>query len=152
MMKKMIKYNWFFEQSPETVWKYLTTSELMAQWLMKNDFELLLGHKFMFKTNAHPELDFDGKVYCEILEIDPARKLVYSWKCGDGLAMNLDSIVTWILIPKNEGTELILEHSGLGELKNTMLFQAMNKGWDENVRVKMGNLFNIKPQNETTGN
>ena len=29
-MKKMIKYNWFFEQSPETVWKYLTTSELMA--------------------------------------------------------------------------------------------------------------------------
>jgi uncharacterized protein YndB with AHSA1/START domain len=30
-MKKMIKYNWFFGQSPETVWKYLTTSELIAQ-------------------------------------------------------------------------------------------------------------------------
>jgi uncharacterized protein YndB with AHSA1/START domain len=152
-MKKMIKYNWFFEQSPESVWKYLTTSELMAQWLMKNDFELMLGRKFMFKANPHPDLDFDGKVYCEILEIDPAKKLVYSWKSGDGLGtMNVDSIVTWILIPKNEGTELILEHSGLDELKNTMLFQAMNKGWDENVRVKMGNLFNTKPQNETTGN
>jgi hypothetical protein len=60
--------------------------------------------------------------------------------------------VTWILIPKNEGTELILEHSGLEEVKNIMLFQAMNKGWDENVRVKMGNLFNIKSHNETPGN
>jgi uncharacterized protein YndB with AHSA1/START domain len=153
MMKNMIKYNWFFEQSPETVWKYLTTSELMAEWLMKNDFELMLGRKFMFKANPHPDLDFDGKVYCEILEIDPEKKLVYSWKSGDGLGtMNVDSIVTWILIPKNEGTELILEHSGFDELKNTMLFQAMNKGWDENVRVKMGNLFNTKLQNETTGN
>jgi uncharacterized protein YndB with AHSA1/START domain len=146
MMKKMIKYNWFFEQSPETIWKYLTTSELMAKWLMKNDFELMPGRKFMFMANPHPDLDFDGKVYCEILEIDPTKKLVYSWKCGDGLGtMNVDSVVTWILIPKNEGTELILEHSGLDELKNPMLFQAMNKGWDENVRVKMGNLFNIKP-------
>ncbi len=68
-MKKMIKYNWFFEQSAETVWKYLTTSELMAQWLMKNDFELVPGRKFMFKTNPHPDLDFDGNVYCEILEM-----------------------------------------------------------------------------------
>ncbi len=149
----MIKYNWFFEQSPETVWKYLTTSELMAQWLMKNDFELVLRGKFMFKANPHPDLDFDGNVYCEILEIDHAKKLVYSWKSGNGMGtLNVDSIVTWILIPKNKGTELILEHSGLDGLKNTMLFQAMNKGWDENVRVKMGNLFNTKPQNETTGN
>jgi len=149
----MIKYNWFFEQSPETVWKYLTSSELMAQWLMKNDFELELGRKFMFKASPYPALDFDGNVYCEILEIDLAKKLVYSWKSGDGGGkMNLDSIVTWILIPKNKGTELILEHSGLGELKNEMLFQAMNKGWDENIRVKMGNLFNTKPHNETTVN
>jgi uncharacterized protein YndB with AHSA1/START domain len=152
-MKKMIKYNWFFEQSPETVWKYLTTSELIAQWLMKNDFELVLGRKFMFRANPHPDLEFDGNVYCEILEINPMKKLVYSWKSGDGEGkINVDSLVTWILIPKNGGTELILEHSGLDDLKNVMLFQAMNKGWDENVRVKMGNLFNIKPHNETTGN
>ncbi len=152
-MKKMIKYNWFFEQSPETVWKYLTTSELIAQWLMKNDFELVLGRKFMFKANPYPDLEFDGNVYCEILEISPVKKLVYSWKSGDGEGkINVDSLVTWILIPKNGGTELILEHSGLDDLKNVLLFQAMNKGWDENVRVKMGNLFNIKPYNETTGN
>ena len=153
-MKKMIKYNWFFEQSPETVWKYLTTSELMAQWLMKNDFELVAGtiNLCLRQVRIRP-LDFDGNVYCEILEIDLAKKLVYSWKSGDGGGkMNLDSIVTWILIPKNKGTELILEHSGLDELKNEMLFQAMNKGWDENVRVKMGNLFNTKPHNETTVN
>ena len=103
-MKKMIKYNWFFEQSPETVWKYLTTSELMAQWLMKNDFILMPGRKFMFKANPHADLDFDGNVYCEILEIDHAKKLVYSWKSGDGTGtLNVDSIVTWILFPKITG-------------------------------------------------
>jgi uncharacterized protein YndB with AHSA1/START domain len=81
------------------------------------------------------------------------KKLVYSWKSGGGdVKINLDSIVTWILIPKKRGTELILEHSGLEEVKNEMLFQAMNKGWDQNVRVKMGNLFNSKQLNETTGN
>ena len=152
-MKKMIKYNWFFEQSPETVWKYLTISELMEQWLMKNDFELIPGREFMFKSNPQPSMDFDGNVYCRILEIELFKKLVYSWKIkqGEGKSM-LDSTLTWHLIPQKGGTELILEHTGLDEWKNETLFQAMNKGWDQNVRVKMGNLFNTKPHNETAGN
>ena len=152
-MKKMIKYNWFFEQSPETVWKYLTTSELMEQWLMKNDFVLAPGREFMFKSNPQPSMDFDGNVYCRILDIDPLKKLVYSWKIRQGEEkLMLDSTVTWFLIPKKGGTELILEHTGFDEWKNELLLQAMNKGWDQNVRVKMGNLFNTKPLNETAGN
>ena len=83
-MKKMIKYNWFFEQSPEIVWKYLTTSDLIAQWLMNNDFELVPGREFMFKSNPQPSMDFDGNVYCRILDIDPLKKLVYSWKIRQG--------------------------------------------------------------------
>ena len=151
-MKKMIKYNWFFEQSPETVWKYLTVSELMAEWLMKNDFDLVPGHEFMFKSSPQPSMDFDGNVYCKVLEIDPLKKLVYSWKIRQGeQKLLMDSVVTWYLISKKGGTELILEHTGLDGWKEIM-FQAMNKGWDQNVRVKMGNLFNIKPYNETTGN
>ena len=148
----MIKYNWFLEQSPETVWKYLTTSELMAQWLMNNDFELLPGHEFMFRSNPQPSMDFDGNVYCRVLEIDPLKKLVYSWKIRQGTERQLmDSVVSWFLIPKKGGTELILEHTGLDGW-NELMFQAMNKGWDQNVRTKMGNLFNIKPHNETTVN
>ena len=151
-MKKMIKYNWFFEQSPETVWKHLTDSELMAEWLMKNDFDLAPGHEFMFKSSPQPSMDFDGNVYCKVLEIDPLKKLVYSWKIRQGeKKLLMDSVVTWYLIPKKGGTELILEHTGLDGW-NEIMFQAMNKGWDQNVRVKMGNLFNIKPYNETTGN
>jgi uncharacterized protein YndB with AHSA1/START domain len=149
-MKRMIKYNWFFEQTPETVWKYLTTPELIAQWLMNNDFELILGRKFMFKINPLPALNFDGNVFCEILEIDPLKKLVYSWKCGEGDGkINLDSIVTWMLFPKKGGTELILEHTGVEDERNTLLFQGMEKGWDQNVRIKMGNLFNIQHQDES---
>jgi uncharacterized protein YndB with AHSA1/START domain len=45
-MAKIIKHQFFFPHPPETVWEYLTKSELMAQWLMKNDFQPIVGSIF----------------------------------------------------------------------------------------------------------
>lgn len=36
--------------APEMVWKILTTAALIARWLMPNDFEPVIGHKFTFQT------------------------------------------------------------------------------------------------------
>ncbi len=99
----------------------------------------------MFKANPHPDLDFDGNVYCEILEIDHAKKLVYSWKSGDGNGqMNVDSIVTWILIPKNKGTELILEHSGFDELKKHNAFPGNEQRMGRKRKSKNGQFIQHK--------
>ena len=148
-MKKEIKHVWFFQHPQETIWEFLTNNELLAQWLMKNDFKPIRGHKFMFTAGPHPSLEFDGNIYCEVLEILPLKKLSYSWKYGPRKGETaLDSIVTWSLSPKNGGTELVLEHALLKGTENPMHYEAMNTGWQTNVQ-KIKNLISIKYKNET---
>ena len=99
-MTKSIKHQFFFPHPPETVWEYLTKSELMELWLMKNDFQPIVGLDFQFRTNPIPSLDFDGIFYCKVLEIVPFKKLSYSWKGGPGNGeITLDSVVVWKLEP-----------------------------------------------------
>src|SRR6195952_83301 len=100
-MAQIIKHQYFFPHPAETVWEYLTKSELMAQWLMENDFQPIVGFDFQFRTGAKASLNFDGIFYCKVLEIVPFKKLSYSWNCGPGNGeINLNSIVTWKLGPK----------------------------------------------------
>jgi uncharacterized protein YndB with AHSA1/START domain len=135
-MSKAIHHTLFFPNKPEVVWKYLTKSELMELWLMKNDFQPVVGHNFQFKTNPLPNLNFDGIVYCKVLEIIPNKKLVYSWKGGPQPGeIIMDSIVEWTLTEKNNGTELDVVHSGFKEgFEDVSIFSAMESGWLKNVK------------------
>ena len=141
-MQRDIKQTWFFEQSAEMVWKFLTDPDLLSQWLMKNDFKPEVGHKFMFTSKPLVNFGFDGNVYCQVLEVVPAKKLSYSWKGGPGKGkITLDSVVTWTLVPKNNGTELQLEHAGFKGMKNFMAYIAMGKGWSGKIRKRLGELL-----------
>jgi uncharacterized protein YndB with AHSA1/START domain len=133
-MATSIKHQLFFPHPPAAVWEYLTSAELMELWLMKNDFQPVLGHEFQFRVNPIPSLDFDGVVYCKVLEIVPHKKLSYSWKSGPGDGtINVDSIVRWELQPTDKGTELLLDHGDFTILKNIGIFNGMDKGWLENM-------------------
>src|ERR1022692_1062365 len=139
-MNRTIKHSFFYPHTPETVWEYLTNSELISQWLMPNDFQPIVGHDFTFRIKPIPEFDFDGIIYCKVLEIIPFKKLSYSWKGGPGNGkINLDSVVVWTLAPKDNGTEVLLEHSGL--MENVNIYNAMTKGWLENM-TKIEGLIN----------
>src|ERR1700754_3409630 len=85
--------------APEKIWRTLTQSALIAKWLMPNDFEAMVGHRFTFTTK--PVGDWDGVVHCEVLECDPPHLLRYSWKGGSDAnpkyGSRLDSVVTWTL-------------------------------------------------------
>jgi len=132
-MQKEINHNWFFNHPPGKVWEYLTKPELIEQWLMKNDFLPVVGRDFQFRTQPIPKLNFDGIIYCKVLEVIPFKKLSYSWKGGSGNGeTKLDSTVEWTLQPKEKGTELHLKHSGFKEADITM-YSAMNDGWFKNV-------------------
>ena len=117
--------------SPDTVWKALTTSEVIADWLMPNDFEPTTGKRFTFQTQ--PVGNWDGVVKCEVLEIEANRRLVYSWVGGSdanpGYGAKLDSVVTWTLTPVEAGTRLRLVHSGFRSPENDLAFGAMSPGW-----------------------
>lgn len=132
-MTKSIRHQLYLPHSPEVIWEYLTTAEHIANWLMKNDFKPVKGHEFQFWTQPLPQFNFDGNVYCKVLELIPLRKLSYSWKGGPAKGqVTLDSIVEWTLTPRGEGTELRLEHSGFPE-EFAPMFSVMEKGWLEHM-------------------
>ena len=133
-MSKIIKHQFIFQHPTETVWEYLTKPELMEQWLMKNDFQPIIGFDFQFQTKPIPSLDFDGICYCRVLEIVPFKKLSYSWKCGPGEGkITLDSIVVWKLQPTDKGTEVFLEHSGFAKEENLDFYNGFMHGWVEKL-------------------
>lgn len=133
-MGKSIRHHFFYSHPIDVLWEYLTKPELLSLWLMPNDFELKLGHKFTFKTNPLPQFSCDGNFHCKILEIIPYKKLVYSWNAGPGDGShNLSSVVEWTLIEKNNGTELLLVHSGFTD-ENLDIYTAMTDGWLKNLQ------------------
>ena len=117
--------------APETVWKALTSAALIARWLMPNDFAPVVGKRFAFRTK--PMGDWDGVVHCEVLAVEPNRKLVYSWKGGSdsnvSYGTKLDTLVTWTLTPVAGGTRLRLVHAGFRSPGNDFAFDAMSPGW-----------------------
>ena len=133
-MQQSIQHNLFFKQSPHEVWAYLTTPELMEMWLMKTDFQPVVGAQFQFFAKPVPAIDFDGNIYCTVLEAAPFQKLTYSWKTGPGDGViTLDSVVEWTLVPKENGTELQLFHHGFKETDNIMMITALDGGWYKNM-------------------
>jgi uncharacterized protein YndB with AHSA1/START domain len=148
-MAKSIRNQYFFPHPPEVVWEYLTNAELMGLWLMKNDFQPIVGHDFQFRTKPIPSLNYDGIFYCKVLEIVPFRKLSYSWKGGPGEGkVTLDTVVVWKLEPNDKGTELFLEHSGFSEVENLAVYAGMTDGWLKNIG-KIADLINAA-KNGTT--
>jgi uncharacterized protein YndB with AHSA1/START domain len=96
-----------FPHPPEKLWRALTESPLLAQWLMNNDFELTAGRKFQFR--AEPKPNWNGVIDCEVLVIEPMKQLSYSWG-----SMGIDTVVLWTLNPADGGTQLRMEQSGFG--------------------------------------
>ena len=118
-MQKEIKQTWFFKQSPQKVWEYLTRPELLEQWLMETDFQPVIGHKFRFICS--------NTSYCEVLEVKPFTRLAYTWQAESAADHKpFNSKVVWTLLPKESGTELQLVHNGFTALEDV---DGHNSGW-----------------------
>jgi uncharacterized protein YndB with AHSA1/START domain len=147
-MQNEITNEWIYEQSPNEVWEYLTQAQLIALWLMPNNFEPIPGFEFQFQTKPIPSLDLDGIFPCKVLEIVPFKKLTYSWKGGPGNGVfTLDTIVEWTLEKQGNGTKLSLKQSGFKEI-NHSIFTGMTNGWQSNIQ-KMITHLNATPHDNT---
>lgn len=105
----------------ERVWRALTDRELLGRWLMPNDFEPQVGHRFTFRTEPGP--GFDGIVHCEVLELVEPERLVISWKGGP-----LDTVVTFRLEEHPQGTRFTLEHAGFRGAKAWLVGRILKLG------------------------
>jgi len=127
-MQKEITQKWFFKHQPREVWDYLTKPELIEQWLMKTDFQPIVGHKFRFTFTPKPDSKYEGIVHCEVLEVKPFTRLSYSWNGRtQSKSRNFNSTIVWTLVPKDNGTELQLQHSGFEVLEDIL---NHSNGWN----------------------
>ena len=101
-----ISFELDLRHSPEKVWRALTDPDLLAEWLLPViGLDLEPGAAFTFKTQAYP--GWDGTVNCRFVEIEPLRKLSYTWTVPF-----LDTVVTFTLTPTALGTRLSIVQSG----------------------------------------
>jgi uncharacterized protein YndB with AHSA1/START domain len=90
---------------PEKIWRALTQPHLIEEWLMKNDFNPFVGHRFNLRRTPKPDVNI--VVDCQVLVVEPNKTLSYTWS-----AFDLESVVTWTLTPTSTGTQLRMEQSG----------------------------------------
>ncbi|HKJ92854.1 MAG TPA: SRPBCC domain-containing protein [Longimicrobiales bacterium] len=118
--------------APEKVWRALTESDLLSRWLMPNDMRAEVGHAFTFRLEPAPDPGngWDGVVHCEVLEVEPGRRLRYTWRSDSTeAATRLDTVVTWTLKALDDGgTRLRLEQSGFRP-ENGRAYAGVEAGW-----------------------
>ena len=103
---------------PEKVWRALTQGHLIEEWLMKNDFQPVVGHKFKLSAEW-------GAVDCEVTVVEPNKQLAYTWA-----AYGLESVVTWTLSPASKGTSLRMEQMGF-RTDQEQAYQGAKFGWQK---------------------
>jgi uncharacterized protein YndB with AHSA1/START domain len=108
---------------PEKVWRALTQGPLIKEWLMDNDLQPVVGHRFNFRSTPMPS--WNGVIDCEVLVIEPNKKLSYSWN-----SLGLESVVVWTLVATSGGTLVRLEQSGFRPDQEAN-YQGANYGWQK---------------------
>jgi uncharacterized protein YndB with AHSA1/START domain len=117
--------------APEKIWRALTQGPLIKEWLMDNDFEPVVGHKFNFRSTPVP--NWDGLINSQVLVVEPHKKLSYSWS-----SMGMDSVVLWTLEATTGGTLLRMEHSGFRSNQDAA-YKGATYGWQKFI----GNLERV---------
>ena len=120
-----------FPHPPEKVWRALTESSLIEQWLMKNDFQPVAGHSFSLRMD--PVANWNGVIDCQVLAVEPFTTLSYTWG-----TLGSESVVTFSLTPTSAGTHVRVEQSGF-RADQEANYKGAQYGW----KKFMGNLEHV---------
>lgn len=124
MENKEINQTQFLEATPHEVYEMLMDSEKHSKFT---------GQKCEIRREAGESFTcFDGWVEGKNLVLVPDEKIVQEWR-GKDWPEGVISTVTFELIPKYDGTEILLNHTGVPEDK----YESVNDGWKEHYWDKM---------------
>lgn len=129
-MASKLRFDALYPFAPEQVWVALTDRTAISEWLMPNDFEPVVGHRFTFTTKPAP--GFDGIVHCKVLEVEPPRRLVYSWVGG-----GIDTIVRFTLEREGDATRIVMEQDGFRGLRGFMISRLLGGGWKRMIHERL---------------
>ena len=108
---------------PEKIWRALTQPHLIEEWLMKNDFQPVVGHRFSLRMDPQP--NWNGVIDCQVLVVERNKTLAYAWG-----ALGLESSVTFTLTPTRTGTNLRMQQTGFRP-DQPQNYQGAKYGWQK---------------------
>ena len=142
-MRTYLTYNIQLDQpvsvAVDELWQALTEPELLAGWLMSNDFVAREGHRFTFR--AKRTIGWDGVVRCVVQRVTPLKQLSYSWISGADMP---ETTVTWSLRPEAGGSVLTFTHTGFRGLKYSLVGRMLRYGWRDMIGRRLPALLAAK--------
>jgi uncharacterized protein YndB with AHSA1/START domain len=125
----------------DRVWHALTDPGMIERWLMTpNGYEAKVGARFSLRET--PRADCRGQVECEVLELSPPNRMVWSWRGAE------DPTTTRLVIDleaDERGTRLTLRHTGESDERTVT---GTTDGWTH----KLGALAELLTQKGGNGN
>ncbi len=129
MDSHIIQLERVFNAPVETIWKALTDKVEMKKWYFDlEEFKAEVGFKFTFTGGPTPDRQYVHR--CEVTEVIPKQKLVYSWGYEGYSGL---SYVAFELSPQDNKTHLKLKHSGIETFPQEtpdFAIHNFNAGWD----------------------
>jgi len=116
----------------ETVWRYFADPDLLAGWLMRNNFTGKEQDEFQFF--AQPSRDWDGTVNCKLVEFRRPTKVVFTWDAND---IGGDTLVTIELIAQGTRTLIKLVHENFENASSDVapIVERHEAGWEDHLRA-----------------
>ena len=128
MGKSEIKKTILVNSNPANVFRKISDeNELKKWWVDVPVLELKQGGKMLFRFLKEKSvmLEKDYVVEGKVLQIEPDKKLAYTWKPVDDPDFP-DSVVDWTIEQTDSNTKITLTHSGLQGCK---IFDLLDAGW-----------------------
>ena len=129
----------------EHIWAYLTESDLRRQWLAAGEMEMKVGAPFELVWRNDELTDPPGerpsdfgdehRMQSEITELDPPRKLAFSWGNTGGVSFELET--------KGDMVLLTVIHRRLPD-RATMLM--VGSGWHMHLDVLAARVAGSEPE------
>jgi uncharacterized protein YndB with AHSA1/START domain len=120
----------FINAPPAVVWRHLEDPDLLAGWLMRNNFQARVGTDFHFWKPASGQ--WDGAINNRLVEFDPPRRMSFTWNAN---TIGTDTLVTIELHERGEGTQLRLLHTNWEQATGdpARLYDSHSTGWDDHL-------------------
>ena len=128
----------------ERVWAYLTDSDLRRQWLAAGEMQLKVDAPFEFvwrndelttpPGQRPPGFPDEHRMQSRITEVDPPRRLTFTWSGSGDVSFELD--------PRGSAVLLTVIHRRLPD-RGTMLM--VGAGWHMHLDILVARVSGIEP-------
>lgn len=128
----------------ERIWAFLTESDHRRTWLAAGDMDLQVGAPFELvwrndeltqpagqRPEGFPE---EHRMESRIIEVDPPRKLAFTWRGGD---------VTFDLAPQGDAVLLTVTHRRISDRANMLMVGA---GWHMHLDILVARVTGGTPE------